>query len=478
MAGLLLWLTPALWSSNYIIARAASGVLHPHALALGRWTLALLLMLPWVWPERQAIVAEWRQRWPQLLLLGALGMWICGAFVYLGAQGTSATNIGLIYAATPVGIAVAGRWLLHEPGSAAQRVALGLALLGVLFVIAAGEPARLLQARFGAGDLWIVAAALSWVAYTVLQQRWPTALSPRARLAGITAGGLLVLLPFTLLEWARLPALPFSGRAAGLVVLAAVVPGFLSYQAYAYLLRALGATRSGVVMYLSPLYAAGLAWLLLAGWLARHGTGGEHLRLLLGVGYDATDRGVLGCEGGQAFQPARVHSIVVVAERDEVPRRFRDARVARVTGTGPLRRVDPAQAQCVRIRVPPQELAQPVGGAVVGDDHLHVTRVGLGHERVELVAEQVRSVVDRDHHRHQFGRRAAARRRGLRGHQMYQHLWWTLPATRPARCPAWNSHRPRDTCDIRSGTSGFPRITRASVWMRSLADRRGMPYGR
>ena len=152
MAGLLLWLTPALWSSNYIIARAASGVLHPHALALGRWTLALLLMLPWVWPERQAIVAEWRQRWPQLLLLGALGMWICGAFVYLGAQGTSATNIGLIYAATPVGIAVAGRWLLHEPGSAAQRVALGLALLGVLFVIAAGEPARLLQARFGAGD--------------------------------------------------------------------------------------------------------------------------------------------------------------------------------------------------------------------------------------------------------------------------------------------------------------------------------------
>lgn len=263
LARVLLWVTPALWSSNYIIARASGGVIAPHALALGRWTLALLLMLPFVWPARRAIAAAWRQEWRQMVVLGALGMWVCGAFVYIGAHTTSATNVGLIYAATPVGIAVVGRWLLKEATSRTQQAAMALAFVGVLFVIARGDPASLLQARFTVGDLWIVAAALAWIAYSVLLQRWTSALGPRERLACISAGGLVVLLPFTLAEAALLPALPASWQALGLIVAAGVLPGFLSYQAYSLMLRELGPTRSGVVMYLGPVYAAFIAWWLL-----------------------------------------------------------------------------------------------------------------------------------------------------------------------------------------------------------------------
>ena len=262
-ARLMLWVTPALWSSNYIFARAANGVIAPHALALGRWTLAFALMLPFVWSELATADPRWRGEWRQMLVLGALGMWICGAFVYIGAQSTSATNIGLIYAATPVGIAPVSRWALQEATTGVQRAAMGLALIGVLFVIAKGSLGNLLSVRFTAGDGWIIVAAVSWVAYSVLQQRWPSVLSARARLACITAGGLLVLLPFTLLELAWSPAPPLSVEAVLLIALAGVLPGFLSYQAYAIMLRELGATRSGLVMYLSPIYAAGTAWWLL-----------------------------------------------------------------------------------------------------------------------------------------------------------------------------------------------------------------------
>jgi drug/metabolite transporter (DMT)-like permease len=274
LARVLLWVTPALWSSNYVIARASGGVIAPHALALGRWALAFALMLPWVWPARAAIARAWRTEWRRMLALGALGMWICGAFVYQGAHTTTATNVGLIYAATPVGIAVVGRRLLHENMSRAQHWAMALAFVGVLFVVAKGDPARLLRARFAVGDLWILAAAVSWVAYSVLLQRWPSVLGPRERLACVMAGGLVVLLPFTLLEAALVPAPPLSWAALGLVVAAAVLPGFLSYQAYSFMLRELGPTRSGIVMYLSPLYAAGVAWWLLGeapGWY--HGVG-------------------------------------------------------------------------------------------------------------------------------------------------------------------------------------------------------------
>jgi drug/metabolite transporter (DMT)-like permease len=263
LARLLLWITPALWSSNYIIARASEGVIAPHALALGRWLLALALLLPLSGAALVAGFAQWKHEWKQLLLLGALGMWICGAFVYQGAHTTSAVNIGLIYAATPVAIAFASTQLLHERVNAWQRAGMALALGGVLFVLAKGDLANLRAVRFTVGDLWILAAAVSWVAYTVLLQRWPSALGPTPRLAAITFGGLLVLLPFSALELALAPTPPLSPKALWLIVLAGLLPGFFSYQAYAYMLRELGAARSSLVMYLAPVYAAFTAWALL-----------------------------------------------------------------------------------------------------------------------------------------------------------------------------------------------------------------------
>ena len=268
-AEILLWVVPALWSSNYIIARLADGVVAPHALAFGRWGLALLLMLPFVWRELFTRGLPWHREWKQLLVLGATGMWICGAWVYLGGQGTTAANIALIYAATPVAIAVAGTRLLHERMSRAQGAAVGLALAGVVYIIAKGDAANLWALRLNAGDGWIVAAAISWVAYSVLLRRWPSVLSPAARLAVIAAAGLLVLLPFTLAEalWTVVP--PFTAKAAGLIVMAAVLPGVLSYTAYSYMQRELGAARSALLLYLAPVYAGIAGWLVLGerpGW--------------------------------------------------------------------------------------------------------------------------------------------------------------------------------------------------------------------
>ncbi|MEP7282952.1 MAG: DMT family transporter [Rubrivivax sp.] len=269
LAQVLLWVVPALWSSNYLIARLATDQIAPHALAFGRWTLALALMLPFVARELRRAELPWLAEWRQLLVLGGLGMWICGAWVYLGGRSTSATNIALIYAATPVAIAVAGVKLLHERMSRAQGVGVAFALLGVLFVITRGDPRVLFELRFNRGDAWIVGAAVSWTAYSVLLRRWPSVLSPAARLAAIMAGGVLLLLPFTIWEAVVAPGPPFSAAAAGLVGLAAVLPGVLSYTAYSVLQRELGAARTALLLYLSPVYAAIGAWLVLGerpGW--------------------------------------------------------------------------------------------------------------------------------------------------------------------------------------------------------------------
>ena len=239
-AQVLLWVVPLLWSSNYVIARAADGVIAPHALAAGRWLVAGALLLPFVWRPLLAQRAALQREWPHLLVLGFLGMYICGAWVYQAGRSTSSANIALIYAVTPMTIAAASAWALREAISRWQWLGMALALAGLLFIISKGDPSRLLAVQFVAGDLWITACAISWTAYSVLLKRWPSALPPLVRLAAV-----------------------------GLVAVAALLPGVLSYGAHSLLQRELGASRTAMMLYLSPVYGAALAWLLLGevpGW--------------------------------------------------------------------------------------------------------------------------------------------------------------------------------------------------------------------
>ena len=114
LARLALWLVPALWAVNYIVARRAPGVIEPYALALGRWALAGMLLAfvarQELWTQRRAIATVWYQ----YVVLGFCGMLVCGAWVYMGAKTTAAMNIALIYSASPVLIALGAVFLLGE----------------------------------------------------------------------------------------------------------------------------------------------------------------------------------------------------------------------------------------------------------------------------------------------------------------------------------------------------------------------------
>jgi drug/metabolite transporter (DMT)-like permease len=269
LAQLLLLVLPALWSTNYLVARWSPGVAHPHGLAAGRWLLVVLLLLPVVgatlWTHRAAV----RREAGRSLVLGFCGMFVCGAWVYQAGKTTTALNMALIYAIAPVLIAVISVKLLHERMSASQRLGVLLSLLGLVFVVAKGDWRNLAQVRLSPGDVWIAAAAVAWTAYSLLLRAWPTALPPLARLATIAAGGTMLLLPVAVWELWALPPVRWGVPALGLVVVAAVVPGVLSYGAHAYLQRELGAARTALMQYLSPLYGALMGWLVLGerpGW--------------------------------------------------------------------------------------------------------------------------------------------------------------------------------------------------------------------
>ncbi len=255
---------------NYVVARTAPGIISPHVLALGRWFLAGLIL---ALIARQELWREWHNTlkvWPQYLALGALGMLVCGAWVYWAAETTTAINIALIYAASPVLITLGAVIGLKERFSWKQGLGVLVALVGVLHVVVKGQWTGLSQVIWVLGDGLIVIAMVSWAAYALLLKKWTSNLSATARLAATCLGGSLVLLPFALTEWFGTPHAEWSLMASVLVVTAALFPGVGAYWAYGFCQKTLGASRVAASLYLGPLYGGLVAWLFLGETLGWH----------------------------------------------------------------------------------------------------------------------------------------------------------------------------------------------------------------
>jgi drug/metabolite transporter (DMT)-like permease len=273
VAYMLLFITPAMFATNYLTARVAVPLIPPFTLALLRWSLTALLACAVALPLLRANFPAARAQWRSLLLLGAIGMALCGASAYEAARTTVAVNIGLIYAASPAMIAVLARFMFDERLGRRQVAGMLACLIGVLWIIARGQPVTLLELQFVTGDLWALTGAIGWAVYSVLLKKYAGYLPAQVRFVWLCVAGAVVVLPFSAWELTRVQA-HWTWQAAGYVALLVVVASFGAYQGYDKVQRVLGAARTGIIMYLGPVYAALLAWALL----------GEPLRMFHAVG--------------------------------------------------------------------------------------------------------------------------------------------------------------------------------------------------
>lgn len=257
----LLLIAPALFAGNQVTARALEGSMPPNAVAFWRWTVAATIMgaLTWreLWAGRRAILDEL----PVLLVLGFLGMVVCGPPIYIAGATTSATNMALIYAASPILIVLASVAWFGDKLTVGRSLGIALAVVGLLIVIAKGDPAVFMHLTFVPGDLWVVMAMTGWSVYVLVLQHRPSRLSAPARFAAIAITGSLLLAPFYAWETASGNPVIFDNRAIAAILFLGLVPGVGAYQVYGYAQRMLGPGPTSLGMYLGPIYVALLAYL-------------------------------------------------------------------------------------------------------------------------------------------------------------------------------------------------------------------------
>lgn len=255
---------PLFFSSNMLIARGMSGIFPPISMAFSRWFFVGILVIGSLIILRRF---EWRtvlREYRQILFLASLGMGLCGGPVYLAGELTTATNIGLIYSAAPLLIALLAFVGFRETLTKRQGLGLALGLIGVVMILSQAEMARLFDLRFNTGDLWIVLATISFSVYSLGLKYLKTGLSQIQRFGVMALGGALWHVPFMMREIAiRGPWPDLSAQIFGALFVLIFFASIGAYLTYGYIVSRLGATIAGTTLYLSPVYAAILAVIFL-----------------------------------------------------------------------------------------------------------------------------------------------------------------------------------------------------------------------
>jgi drug/metabolite transporter (DMT)-like permease len=260
---LLLALAQLLWAGNFVLGRAVSARLPPVALSFWRWAVALLILLPLAHRELRASWPALRRALPVLVPLGILGVGNFNTMVYVGLGQTTATNAALLNSACPAFILIIGPLLGGPRPGLRQASGILLSLLGVLAIVAKGDPQTLLGLSFNRGDAWVLGAVLSWACYTVLLARRPAGVHPVALLTVLVAIGLCWIAPFYAAEAWQGARMPWDGRTAATLGYVGVMASVVAYVSWNQGVAELGADRSAAFLHLLPAFAAVLAALLL-----------------------------------------------------------------------------------------------------------------------------------------------------------------------------------------------------------------------
>ncbi len=261
---LLLCIMPLFFSSNIIFGRAAVDLVEPFTLAFLRWFFTALILLPFVWNRIKSNWALIRSMTASIFLLGFLAMWISGAIVYVALKYTSATNGTLIYTSSPLIILVI-EWLF-KGRQFTRREIIGIlfALIGVIIIVVKGSISNLIAIEFNSGDLLFVLAAFSWALYSVqLKSERYQPLQTLPLFMIVAASGALLLAPFAIIEVIWLNKFPTSLAAWGNIIGIIIFASLLAFGIFQNGVKVVGASTTGLFLYLLPVYGVTLAILFL-----------------------------------------------------------------------------------------------------------------------------------------------------------------------------------------------------------------------
>ncbi|MFC4888827.1 DMT family transporter [Streptomyces beijiangensis] len=251
-------LATVVWSGSFVASRALHDSVPPVQAAFWRWIVALVAVAPFAaraaWRERAAV----RRHFGFVALAALLGVAVYNTLVNQAGLSTSAGNMGMIMAASPVLMAVIERVGGQRLG-ARRTAGMLIACAGVILLVGKGS----LTPDFSTGDLWMLAAACCFASYSALLRRKPAGLTGPAFLFTTFVVGALMLLPAYVVSLTAQGGFAATPATVGPLLYVGVLSSAVAFFAWNKAVATIGAARAGVVYYLQPVCVALLSYPLL-----------------------------------------------------------------------------------------------------------------------------------------------------------------------------------------------------------------------
>lgn len=263
-AAALLIIPTLMWSGNAVVGRMIAPQISPMTLNLLRWLLAFVLLLPLA----GSVLRPSSELWPQWRRFVALSLFSIGAYnalLYLALNTSTAINVTLVGASTPVWMLLFGRLFFGVAVRPLQLAGAALSIAGVMLVLSRGQWEVLLHLRLVAGDLYVMGASMAWAYYSwMLAHPTPESASIRAHwqanLLAQVAFGLGWSGLFAAGEWVWTPAhVDWSAGLVAALLFISIGPAIVAYGSWGAGVARAGPAMAGFFINLTPLFTAVLS---------------------------------------------------------------------------------------------------------------------------------------------------------------------------------------------------------------------------
>jgi len=276
------WIFPLLaillWAGNVIVSKMASGVIAAPAITFYRLVVAISLMSCFIampaWKNRRVLLPLM----PKLMFLGFLSMAFYQCLSYWAADTSTATNMAIITALTPLVTLLVSAAILRDHPSKAMLIGAAIALVGTSYLISGGHPEYLMHGQWHIGDLLMLGAVTSYAFYSVLLRHWKLPLPAWQSTYLQALSAMVFMLPMVL----RVPAeeAQLNAHSLPLILYAGMLASVVLPYCWIKGIETLGPNRCSMMMNLLPVFTALLAILILDEHLAVYHMVGGGLSML------------------------------------------------------------------------------------------------------------------------------------------------------------------------------------------------------
>ncbi len=247
-----------IYSSPPVVTRSVSMGVPPVALAMSRWIIAGLILLPIVWRRLPKAWPELKNHIPSLAFLASF-MIFGSSMSVLAVYFTTATNAVIVNASQPaitalLAFLISGTTLLGR-----QKAGIVFAFAGILIMVARADLGVLASLDFNIGDLIFLLGVTGWSTYAVLLPRQSYTPDGMTLMFFIAVTGTVMLLPFYAVEAALVGNFDFTREVVAAMLYLSIFPTLIATVSWNVAIRAIGPNRSAIFVNLIPISGAALA---------------------------------------------------------------------------------------------------------------------------------------------------------------------------------------------------------------------------